>query len=74
MSGDIHRYLSNNMVSRIINQMGPCVVSDSEGRYLYVNDLWEQSMDSTLEEIKGKYIKDFVPESRIMDCINQKKL
>lgn len=73
MSGDIHRYLSNNMVSRIINQMGPCVVSDSEGRYLYVNDLWEQSMDSTLEEIKGKYIKDFVPESRIMDCINQKK-
>lgn len=73
MSGDIHRYLSNNMVSRIINQMGPCVVSDGEGRYLYVNDLWEQSMDSTLEEIKGKYIKDFVPESRIMDCINQKK-
>lgn len=73
MSGDIHRYLSNNMVSRIINQMGPCVVSDSEGRYLYVNDLWEQSMDSTLEEIKGKYIRDFVPESRIMDCINQKK-
>lgn len=73
MSGDIHRYLSNNMVSRIINQMGPCVVSDSEGRYLYVNDLWEQSMDSTLEEIKGKYIKDFVTESRIMDCINQKK-
>lgn len=73
MSGDIHRYLSNNMVSRIINQMGPCVVSDSEGRYLYVNDLWEQSMDSTLEEIKGKYIKDFVPESRIMDCINQNK-
>lgn len=73
MSGDIHKYLSNNMVSRIINQMGPCVVSDSEGRYLYVNDLWEQSMNSSIEKVRGKYIKDFVPESRIMDCINQNR-
>lgn len=73
MSGDIYKYLNNKMVSRIINQMGPCVVSDSEGRYLYVNDLWEQSMNSSLEEVRGKYIKDFVPESRIMDCINQNR-
>lgn len=64
---------SPQLAKTIIEHLDGVVITDAEGRYIYVNEAWSKMMGGLkLEEIKGKYVHDVVPESKI-DYVLKKK-
>lgn len=56
----------------IIEQLGAMVITDKYGRYVYVNKAWEEYYGKTLDEIRGKYIKDVFPSTKMHEVLETK--
>ncbi len=56
----------------LINQLEGFVVSDEQGRYVFVSQKWTELIGLTLEDVKGLYVHDVVPETRI-DKVSRKE-
>ncbi|HWQ62237.1 MAG TPA: sigma 54-interacting transcriptional regulator, partial [Negativicutes bacterium] len=61
--GDI---TDKNLLELIINQLNSVVLTDERGRYVYVNKKWTELMDGlTLEDVRGLYVRDVVPDTKL---------
>lgn len=65
--------LNNDFFSLMIEQLGVMVITDNQGRYIYVNKAWEEFYNKSIEEIKGKYVRDIFPSTKIDDVLKSKK-
>lgn len=66
---------NNELLKTIIEVLDAVVISDSEGRYVYVNKNWTDLIGGmTLEEIKGMYVHDIVPETKVDEAIRTGKI
>lgn len=66
---------NNELLKTIIEVLDAVVISDSEGRYVYVNKNWSDLMGGIdLEEIKGMYVHDIVPETKVDEAIRTGKI
>lgn len=57
----------------IVEQLDGAVVTDKDGRYVYVTKSWEEYFGITLEDIKGKYVRDVVPTTKIHEALIAKR-
>lgn len=57
----------------IVEQLDGAVVTDKDGRYVYVTKSWEEYFGITLEKIKGKYVRDVVPTTKIHEALITKR-
>lgn len=57
----------------IIDQLDGVAITDSLGRYVYVNKSWERYMGLTLDDIKGKYVQDIIPTSKMGEALKTGK-
>lgn len=66
MTIDSFEELSPEMARLIIDHLDGVVITDVEGRYVYVNEAWSEMMGGIkLEDVKGKYVRDVIPETKI---------
>lgn len=65
--------LDNEFFSLMVEQLGVMVIADNEGRYIYVNEAWEKFYNKSLDDIKGKYVRDIFPSTKIDDVLKTKK-
>ncbi len=66
---------NNELLKTIIERLDAVVISDKDGRYVYVNDNWSELMGGvTLEEVKGLYVHDLVPETKVDEAIQTGKI
>lgn len=57
----------------IIDQLDAAVVTDKYGRYVYVTKSWEDYYGKKLKEVKGKYVRDILPTTRINEALETGK-
>lgn len=61
--------IDNEVYKLIVEQLDGGVVTDKEGRYIYVTKSWEEYFGMSLEEVKGKLVRDVVPTTKIHDAL-----
>jgi len=57
----------------VINQLEGFVISDEKGRYVFVSQRWSELVGLSLEDVKGLYIHDIVPESCVDEVLRTEK-
>ncbi len=57
----------------IIEQLEIAVITDKDGRYVYVTKAWEEYYQKTLSEVKGKFVHELFPTSRIQEALKTKQ-
>ncbi|MFR1708776.1 MAG: sigma-54 interaction domain-containing protein [Clostridium sp.] len=62
---NINDLSNSNLLELLVNQMKSVLVTDKEGRYVYVNKNWEEMIGFKLKDIKGKYVHDLVPDTKV---------
>ena len=65
--------LNKGFFNLMIEQLGVMVITDDKGRYIYVNKAWEDFYNKSLDDVKGKYVKDIFPSTKIDDVLRTKK-
>jgi transcriptional regulator with PAS, ATPase and Fis domain len=74
MNDKINKDIIPDIAKLIIDHLNGVVITDAEGRYIYVNEKWSKMMGGIeLEDIKGKYVKDLVPETKIDYVLKTRK-
>ena len=53
----------------IMDWLDGVAITDAQGRYLYANENWMQYMGCDLSEIKGKYVHDYFPFSKVDEVL-----
>lgn len=56
----------------IIEQLEIAVVTDKDGRYVYVTKPWEEYYGKKLDEVKGMFVRDVLPSSKIHEALETK--
>ncbi len=56
-----------------MEQIDGIAITDPQGRYIYVNHGWTNCVGYKLDHIKGKYVKEIVPTSRIDEALKSGK-
>ena len=68
----MENYLTNlkksDMFELIVNQIGGIALVGKDGRYVYVNPLFSEITGYSLEELRGRYVRDFAAEN-LMDKV-----
>ena len=53
------------LMARITAELEGLIVTDADGRYIYVNHRWSSLTGYTLDQVKGRYVRDIVRNSRV---------
>lgn len=61
------------LMQRIADELEGLIVTDSHGRYIYVNQRWSSLTGYSLEEVKGRYVRDVVRSSRVDEVLKSQK-
>jgi transcriptional regulator with PAS, ATPase and Fis domain len=66
--------MSPDIAKLIIDHLDGVVITDPQGRYVYVNEAWSEMMGGIrLDDIKGKFVRDMIPETKIDFVLQSKK-
>jgi transcriptional regulator with PAS, ATPase and Fis domain len=65
--------IDDEVYKLIVEQLDGAVVTDKDGRYVYVTKSWEEYFGIKLEEVKGKYVRDVVPTTKIHEALETKR-
>lgn len=66
--------LSPDIAKLIIDHLDGVVITDPQGRYVYVNEAWSDMMGGIkLEDIKGKFVHDIIPDTKIDFVLKSKR-
>ncbi|WP_353095588.1 sigma 54-interacting transcriptional regulator [Tissierella praeacuta] len=66
--------LSPEITKLIIDHLDGVVITDPQGRYVYVNEAWSEMMGGIrLEDIKDKFVRDIIPDTKIDFVLKSKK-
>jgi transcriptional regulator with PAS, ATPase and Fis domain len=75
MIDSLNDVANNELLKAIIERLDAVVISDKNGRYVYVNNNWTELMGGvTLDEVKGLYVHDMVPETKVDEAIRTGKI
>lgn len=75
MTNYFNNVKNSELLKTIIDVLDGVVISDCEGRYVYVNKNWSDMMGGiNLEEIKGLYVRDIVPETKVDEALRTGKI
>jgi len=75
MIDSLNDVANNELLKAIIERLDAVVISDKDGRYVYVNNNWTELMGGvTLDEVKGLYVHDMVPETKVDEAIQTGKI
>lgn len=59
----------NEVYKLIVEQMDGAVVTDEYGRYVYVTKSWEDYYGKKLKDVKGKFVRDILPTTKINEAL-----
>lgn len=59
------------MFELLINQLDGFVVADEKGRYVYVSQQWTDLVGLELKDIKGLYVHDIMPDTRVDQVLKE---
>lgn len=62
-----------NLFELIINQLEGFIISDEQGRYVFVNQRWSELRGLSLDDVKGLYVHDIVPDTRVDEVLRTGK-
>ncbi len=65
--------LDDEVYKLIVEQLDGAVITDKDGRYVYVTKSWEEYFGIRLEEVIGKYVRDVVPTTKIHEALETKR-
>lgn len=65
--------IDDEVYKLIVEQLDGAVVTDKDGRYVYVTKSWEEYFGIKLEKVKGKYVRDVVPTTKIHEALETKR-
>ena len=65
--------LDSEVYKLIVEQLDGAVITDKDGRYIYVTKSWEEYFGITIGEVKGKYVRDVVPTTKIHEALITKR-
>jgi len=65
--------LDNDVYKLIVEQLDGAVVTDREGRYVYVTKSWEEYFGEKLENVEGMFVRDIVPTTKIHEALLTKR-
>lgn len=66
--------VKDEVLKLIFTQLDCVAITDSSGRYLYVNDSWSEIMGGiTLKEVRGKFVRDIIPDTKIHEALESRK-
>lgn len=58
----------------ILNSLNGVAVTDSEGRYIYVNESWSNMMKGlTIDDVRGKLVSEIIPDTKLHDALKERK-
>lgn len=55
----------------ILEQMDTFAILDREGRYVYVNTSWARQIDVRPEEVIGRHVTEFYPDTRAIESMER---
>lgn len=61
------------LMQRITDELEGLIITDAEGRYIYVNHRWSSLTGYTLDQVKGRYVRDIVLNSRVDEVLKSQK-
>lgn len=61
------------LLQRIADELEGLIVTDADGRYIYVNQRWSSLTGYSLEQVKGRYVRDVVRSSRVDEVLQSQK-
>lgn len=65
---------TEDILKLVIAQLDCVAITDADGRYLYVNESWSEIMGGlSIEDVKGKLVKDVIPDTKIHEALEAKK-
>ena len=74
MPEDSFKDLSPDIAKLIIDHLDGVAITDCQGRYVYVNKAWSEMMGGIkLEDVKGKFVHDIIPDTMIDFVLKTKK-
>lgn len=73
MGNSINRYSQEELMRLIMDELEGIVVTDSKGRYIYVNNRWSAVTGLTLNQVKSKYVRDIVQNSLVDHVLKTRK-
>jgi len=71
--GGLDKIPTKELMQRIANELEGLIVTDAAGRYIYVNPRWSSMTGYTLDQVKGKYVRDIVRNSRVDEVLLSQK-
>lgn len=58
--------INTELFKLILEHLDGVVITDPQGRYVYVNQKWSEMMGGvSIEEVRGKYVKEYIPNTKI---------
>ncbi|QIB69276.1 AAA domain-containing protein [Aminipila butyrica] len=57
----------------IVDQLDVAVITDQEGRYVHVTKSWEEYYGLQLKDIKGKFVREVFPTTKIHEALKTKE-
>ena len=62
-----------DLMQRIIDELEGLIITDADGRYIYVNHRWSSLTGYTLDQVKGRYVRDIVRDSRVDEVLKSQR-
>lgn len=69
----LNDFSREQMFELLIEQLDGFVVADEKGRYVYVSQRWSELVGLALEDIKGLYVHDVMPDTRVDQVLREGK-
>ena len=66
-------YSRDSLFELLVEQLDGFVVADEEGRYVFASKRWSEMTGLPLEDIKGMYVRDITPDSRVDQVLQDGK-
>ena len=73
MAETLKELSDKELLRLIVDELEGVIVADTEGRYIYANARWCTLTGRTLSEVRGKYVRDLVPLSKVDYALRTKK-
>lgn len=73
MAETLKELSDKELLRLIVDELEGVIVADAEGRYVYANVRWCTLTGRTLSEVRGKYVRDVVPLTKVDYALRTQK-
>jgi PAS domain S-box-containing protein len=69
----LNHFSREQLFDLLINQLEGFIVSDAQGRYVFVSQRWTDLIGLSLSDVKGLYVHDVTPDTRVDQVLRDGK-